>query len=103
VTSKFRVYYRDPEPFEWYLDYDSYKAKINESIPKNWRVLMAGCGNSYMMEDMVSDGYIEIVGADFSRVVIEQMKSRCADYPEITFFQGNMLDTDLPAKSLMLL
>ena len=60
---------------------------------------MAGCGNSYMMEDMVSDGYTEIVGADFSRVVIEQMKSRCADYPEITFFQGNMLDTDLPGKS----
>lgn len=92
-------YAADPEPFEWYLDYETYKAKINEFVPKDCRILMAGCGNSYMMEDMISDGYTEIVGVDFSRVVIEQMKSRCIDYPEITFFTGNMLDTDLPAKT----
>jgi EEF1A lysine methyltransferase 4 len=39
------------------------------------------------------------VGADLSRVVLRQMKSRTADFPEISYFQGNMMDTDLPQKS----
>lgn len=47
----------------------------------------------------MDDGYRELVGADISRVVLKQMQSRTADYPEITYFQGNMVDTDLPAKS----
>lgn len=76
-----------------------YRNIILDNIPKSGRVMVAGCGNSYMMEDMVSDGYTNVVGADLSRVVIEQMKSRCSDIPEISFFQGNMMDTDLPEKT----
>jgi hypothetical protein len=40
------------------------------------------------------------VGADLSRVVIEQMKIKCADYPQIKFFQGTITDTDLPETSV---
>jgi ubiquinone/menaquinone biosynthesis C-methylase UbiE len=47
----------------------------------------------------VDDGYKTLVGADISRVALRQMKSRTADYPEIEYFQGNMMDTDLPEKS----
>lgn len=47
----------------------------------------------------VDEGYKELVGADLSRVVLRQMKSRTKDYPEISYFQGNMIDTDLPEKS----
>lgn len=39
------------------------------------------------------------MGADLSRVVLRQMKSRTESFPEITYFQGNMMDTDLPKKS----
>ena len=47
----------------------------------------------------VDDGYKHLVGSDLSRVVLRQMKSRLEDYSEIEFFQGNMMDTDLPEKS----
>lgn len=59
----------------------------------------AGCGNSYLLEDMAMEGYENLVGADISRVVIEQMRSRSSKFPEITFFRGNMIDTDLPERS----
>jgi SAM-dependent methyltransferase len=41
------------------------------------RVLILGCGNSTMAEDMVRDGWMgEIVNVDFSPVVIGQMKAK---------------------------
>jgi hypothetical protein len=40
-----------------------------------------------MLQDMAEDGYEKIVGGDLSRVVIEQMKIKCANYPQIKFFQ----------------
>lgn len=43
----------DLEPFEWYLGYDIYRQLILENIPKEGKVMVAGCGNSYLMEDMV--------------------------------------------------
>lgn len=48
---------------------------------------------------MVEDDYTDIVAADLSRVVIAQLKLRCVDYPEISFFQGTMTDTNLPEGS----
>jgi 2-polyprenyl-3-methyl-5-hydroxy-6-metoxy-1,4-benzoquinol methylase len=51
--------------------------------------MIAGCGSSNMLEDMAADGYQQLVGADISRVVIHQMKVRCADIPQVSFFQVN--------------
>ncbi len=48
---------------------------------------------------MVEDGYTDICAADLSRVVIAELKIRCKDYPEITYFQGTMCDTNLPEGS----
>lgn len=39
---------------------------------------------------MAEDGYTDIVAADMSRVVLSQLKVRCEDYPEVSFFQGTM-------------
>jgi len=53
-----------------------------------------------MPGDMVEDGYENIVCADLSRVVIDQLKHRYRDNPQISYFQGTMIDTDLPAASI---
>lgn len=53
-----------------------------------------------MPGDMVDDGYKNVVCSDLSRVVIDQLKFRYRDRTEISFFQGTMTDTDLPAGSL---
>ena len=61
--------------------------------------MIAGCGNSHMIENMADDGYEKLLGLDISRVVISQMNTRCTDYEQIEFKQGNILDTNLPMKS----
>ena len=92
-------YAEEHEPFEWYYGYEHFRETIREQIPLEKRVMIAGCGSSNMIGDMAEDGYTSLVGADFSRVVITQLKYRYKDYPQISFFQGNMTDTDLPEES----
>lgn len=89
-------YANEHEPFEWYYGYEYFRETIRDNIPQDWNVLVAGNGSSNMLGDMAEDGYQQIVGNDISRVIVAQLKYRYKDYPQITFFQGNMIDTDLP-------
>ncbi|PKA56225.1 hypothetical protein AXF42_Ash011154 [Apostasia shenzhenica] len=64
---------------------------------------MAGCGNALMSEDMVKDGYIDIMNIDISSVVIKIMRKRCAhiqqlkyiqmDIREMSFFEDQTIDS----------
>ena len=83
-----------------YYDYAYFQHTIKDYVPFDKKVMIAGTGNSNMPGDMVDDGYKNIVCADLSRVVMDQLKYRYRDKPEISFFQGTMTDTDLPAKSV---
>lgn len=69
-------YTNEPEPFEWYYPYKKFAGVINDHVAKEAKSLYAGCGNSYFLEDMVKDGFIDVVGVDFSRVVIDMLKVR---------------------------
>jgi 2-polyprenyl-3-methyl-5-hydroxy-6-metoxy-1,4-benzoquinol methylase len=40
------------------------------------QLLVLGCGNSRMTEDLAADGYLHIMNIDFSRVVVEQVRCR---------------------------
>lgn len=93
-------YASEHEPFEWYYDYTFFMEPIKEHIPLDTKTMIAGCGSSNMIGDMADDGYTNLVAADISRVVITQLKYRYKDYPEISFFQGTMCDTDLPEGSI---
>jgi len=93
-------YASEYEPFEWYYGYSAFRETIREYVPMNYKVMVAGCGSSNMLGDMADDGYEDLVGADLSRVVITQLKYRYQKYSSISFFQGNMTDTDLPESSV---
>lgn len=43
---------------------------------KDDNILMVGCGNSRLSEDMFDDGFTTLTNIDVSRVVIEQMIAR---------------------------
>lgn len=92
-------YASEHEPFEWYYPYDRFRDTIRDAVPLDYRIMVAGCGTSNMLGDMLEDGYDTLVGADLSRVAITQMKYRYQDNPQISFFQGTMTDTDLPEGS----
>lgn len=67
----------DGTTFDWFKSYDDVADMFRELIPdKASRILMLGCGNSRLSEQMYDDGYKNIVNVDYSSVVIQQMKER---------------------------
>ncbi|EFJ10137.1 hypothetical protein SELMODRAFT_427489 [Selaginella moellendorffii] len=73
---------------DWFSDYSRFEPIVRKHIPKSSRVLMAGCGNSAMSNDMVEDGYQEIVNTDLSSVVIDNFKARYAHVPQLSCILG---------------
>ncbi|XP_068699197.1 EEF1A lysine methyltransferase 4-like [Montipora foliosa] len=65
------------ETFEWCKSYADLKHLLCENVQKSDRILMLGCGNSRLSEDMYNDGYRNITNIDFSPVVIENMTRKC--------------------------
>ncbi|KIK08922.1 hypothetical protein K443DRAFT_671972 [Laccaria amethystina LaAM-08-1] len=72
------------DSFDWFKSYSDLADIIHELIPdKSSKILMLGCGNSKLSEDMWEDGYHNIVNTDFSKTVIEQMRRRHEVRPEM--------------------
>lgn len=90
-------FYEDErEPFEWYHPYAMVRGIIRQWAGEEDKIIILGCGNSRMAEDMVEDGYKSIVNIDFSRVVIEQMKTKYEDITVlgdgVDFYQLDVID-----------
>ena len=92
-------YAEESECFEWYYGFDYFRSTINENVPKDWSVLYAGCGSSNLGADLVADGYTDVTIGDISRVALHQQKIRHKG-TALKYFQGTMLDTNLPAHSV---
>nr|XP_006128863.2 methyltransferase-like protein 13 [Pelodiscus sinensis] len=61
------------------------------------QVLVVGCGNSELSEQMYDVGYQDIMNVDISEVVIKQMRERNADRrPKMSFLVMDMLQMDFP-------
>ena len=87
---------RDPEPFDWYQRYSGVRDLVNQYVKREDLILMAGCGNSRMTEEMFEDGYTSITNVDISRVVIDQMVERYKDKPTLQWQQMNVTALDFP-------
>ena len=75
-------YKSDPEPFEWYQKYATLKPLLWKILSgyKNPKILILGCGNSRLSEELYNEGYKHITNIDFSEVCINQMQERYSDY-----------------------
>ncbi|XP_024522994.1 EEF1A lysine methyltransferase 4 [Selaginella moellendorffii] len=71
--------------FDWYQRYADLQPILKKHIPKSARVLMAGCGNAVMSEDMVSDGYQNIVNVDYSSVLINALQFKYKHMPQLSY------------------
>jgi ubiquinone/menaquinone biosynthesis C-methylase UbiE len=79
--------------FDWLENLNSLLPLINKYINKEDRILMVGCGNSTLSEDMYDEGFHRIVNIDISDVVIETMKQRNhATRPEMKWLAMDALD-----------
>ncbi|KAG2186614.1 hypothetical protein INT44_002838 [Umbelopsis vinacea] len=79
--------------FDWFKTYEDLKPTFNATIPsKESSILMLGCGNSTLGEDMYDDGYKNITNIDYSATVIKQMAERCVDRPEMKWLEMDIRD-----------
>ncbi|TVU19261.1 hypothetical protein EJB05_35400 [Eragrostis curvula] len=85
----------DGEFFDWYQKYSALRPLLRAHVPASSRVLMLGCGNSLLSEDMAKDGYQDIVNIDISSVVIEQMREKHAEIKQLTYMQMDVRDMSL--------
>lgn len=87
--------------FDWLENYTSLQPFVHTTVKKDARILILGCGNAELSEEMYQDGYENIENIDISAVVIEQMTARNLDKPKMKWsvmdvrdlkFQSNSFD-----------
>ncbi|XP_078170715.1 uncharacterized protein LOC144564984 [Carex rostrata] len=78
--------------FDWYQRYAALRPFVRKFVQTSSRVLMAGCGSSLMSEDMIKDGYAEIMNIDISAIVIEMMKRKYAVVRQLKYMQMDVRD-----------
>ncbi|KAH8986130.1 S-adenosyl-L-methionine-dependent methyltransferase [Lactarius akahatsu] len=97
-----RRYAREAEDatFDWFKRYEDVAHLLHQVLPdRTARILMLGCGNSTLSEDMYDDGYKNIVNVDYSPVVIERMRARNHDRPEMPWLVMDIRNLELEDES----
>ncbi|XP_026424414.1 EEF1A lysine methyltransferase 4-like [Papaver somniferum] len=85
-------YIKEAGAFDWYQRYSSLRPFFLKFIPFSSRILMVGCGNAVLSEDMVKDGYEDIMNTDISSVAIEMMKKKYKDIPQLKYMTMDVRD-----------
>ncbi|OMO58529.1 Methyltransferase type 11 [Corchorus olitorius] len=86
-------YAQEAAPFDWYQKYPALAPLLHLYVPhRHHRILVIGCGNSVFSEDMVKDGYQDIVNVDISSVVIQAMQSKYSDSQHLKYIEMDVRD-----------
>ncbi|ONM03098.1 S-adenosyl-L-methionine-dependent methyltransferase superfamily protein [Zea mays] len=80
-------YRKEAGPFDWYQKYPALAPLLRLYLAPHQRLLLVGCGNSVFGENMIDDGYQDVVNIDISSVVIEQMKKKYHDKPQLKYMK----------------
>ncbi|XP_004756762.3 eEF1A lysine and N-terminal methyltransferase isoform X1 [Mustela putorius furo] len=91
---------RGKRAFEWYGSYLELCGVLHKYMKPREKVLVIGCGNSELSEQLYDVGYLDIVNIDISEVVIKQMKERNASRrPQMSFLKMDMTQMEFPDAS----
>ena len=69
-------YEHETATFDWLQSWDSIKPVLQPHLRAGARILMLGCGNSPMSEQMHAEGFTNVTNVDISPHVIRLMKGR---------------------------
>lgn len=92
--------------FEWYGQYEDFKAVLLKYIKPDDRLLVVGCGSSTLSIDLYDDGFTNNTSIDISQVVIQKM---IAEYTSngirsnLKFETMDVFDMDYPDQSFTVL
>lgn len=85
---------RGEKAFEWYGDYNKLCGVLHKYIKMQDKVLVVGCGNSELSEQMYDVGYKHLTNIDISETVVNNMNQRNAERrPGLTFHQVDATKT----------
>uniref|UniRef100_A0A8C8BSG1 eEF1A lysine and N-terminal methyltransferase n=1 Tax=Otus sunia TaxID=257818 RepID=A0A8C8BSG1_9STRI len=89
---------RGQRPFEWYGAFPELCPVLHKYVRPRDKVLVVGCGNSELSEQMYDTGMCEdIVNIDVSDAVIRQMQERSGSRrPKMSYMLMDMLQMDFP-------
>lgn len=70
--------------YEWYVSFDDIKLKVDRDILDNSNnyaksIMVSGCGNSSLCEDLEKYGFISVIGTDYSKEALMIMIQRATD------------------------
>lgn len=85
---------RGEKAFEWYGDYNSLCGVLHKYIKPKDKVLVVGCGNSELSEQLYDVGYRHLTNIDISETVVSHMNQRNAQRrPDLIFEQVDATQT----------
>uniref|UniRef100_A0A3Q3VPQ6 eEF1A lysine and N-terminal methyltransferase n=1 Tax=Mola mola TaxID=94237 RepID=A0A3Q3VPQ6_MOLML len=85
---------RGEKSFEWYGDYNKLCGVLHKYIKVQHKVLVVGCGNSELSEQLYDVGYKHLTNIDISETVVAHMNQRNAERrPGLTFQQVDATQT----------
>ncbi|CAL8256197.1 unnamed protein product [Merluccius merluccius] len=91
---------RGDKSFEWYGDYHQLCGVLHKYIKTQDQVLVVGCGNSELSEQMYDVGYKRLTNVDLSETVVAHMTQRNAGRrPGLAFRQVDATQTPYPDAS----
>uniref|UniRef100_A0A8C2EEN7 eEF1A lysine and N-terminal methyltransferase n=1 Tax=Cyprinus carpio TaxID=7962 RepID=A0A8C2EEN7_CYPCA len=91
---------RGEKAFEWYGDYNSLCGALHKYIKPRDKVLVVGCGNSELSEQLYDVGYRQLTNIDISETVVSHMNQRNAEHrPDMTYQQLDATQTGFESGS----
>ncbi|XP_058610804.1 eEF1A lysine and N-terminal methyltransferase isoform X2 [Onychostoma macrolepis] len=91
---------RGEKAFEWYGDYNSLCGVLHKYIKHRDKVLVVGCGNSELSEQLYDVGYHQLTNIDISETVVSHMSQRNTERrPDLTFQQLDATQTGFESGS----
>jgi ubiquinone/menaquinone biosynthesis C-methylase UbiE len=84
--------FMEEEEYDWLVKTSQISEYIVPHINMNDRILVVGCGNSSFSVELYNMGYKNIVNIDFSDVLINKMKEKYQNLPEMQWLVMDMMD-----------
>jgi hypothetical protein len=69
--------------YEWLLTFKEVAMQMSPFLKSSDKILVVGCGNSNFSADLYDAGFTNVVNIDFSSVVIENMREKNQDRPDM--------------------
>ena len=70
--------FQSEQQYDWFKGYSQFSHLVTPHIKLTDRILILGCGNSSLTQDLYADGYKHLTSVDLSPVVIQHMQAKAA-------------------------